>query len=612
VTVPAEEQPPLGAVLTELSSARVPWLAVALVRSARQDRALRARSDATVVDLADPHAPPVTVNPFEPEAGYPVQAHADRLAGLFEAAFGLPGPVAAAIRAGLRRAYEDCGWDALTGGAPPGARTAPAVPAFGQLARAALAAAEDLGYDRRMRAAVSGFVHARLEPLWTGPAGRFLEGGHPADVAALVRGNVLLLLGDLADDDGASLLVGALLARIAERLRLDDRREMARAGCSGSRNRRAPGWPEPPGPRLAVVLATGLVPETTDRPRAAGWFGRLFGDIRSAGAQVITEPPAGDRPRPAARRAGPAGSTDADPEPPPALADPEPRPDEATTAGPAAACTPVLRSRRSAACGVRCRGGRPCSGYELHAAGLLARDDEQAWLRLWVQTLLLAFLAGRPLPRVPAEVLSVWRALSPPRRECVLATILDRAVAVRAPALRRSYDPAGLTSVAAAVADRMLDEAAVPFRAGPVWVIPQLRWLHEFERLNPLGGAGIRLNDIAPPLDFGLAGLPDWPGIRVRDRLSALGRHPLSMASPRNRRLACLALLGEDGSAGLDADLATAVLGVHPAARLPHAARLMGAGAHGPGPGWLEVVLSWPDRLIRPAQDTDLRPVATG
>ena len=135
-------------------------------------------------------------------------------------------------------------------------------------------------------------------------------------------------------------------------------------------------------------------------------------------------------------------------------------------------------------------------------------------------------------------------------------------------------------------------------RAGPVWVIPQLRWLHELERLNPLGGTGIRPDDIAPPLDFGLAGLPDWPGIRVRDRLGALGRHPLSMASPRNRRLACLALLGEDGRAGLDADLAAAVLGVHPAARLTHAAQLM---AHGPGPGWLEVVLSWPDRFIRPA-----------
>jgi hypothetical protein len=576
------ERPPLGAVLTELSSARVPWLALA--------RDLRTRSDATVIDPADPRVPPVTVNPLEPEAGYPVRAHADRLAGLLAAAFGLPDPVAAAVRAGLQRAYADCGWDALTGGAPPGARTAPVVPVFGQLARAALAAAENLGYDRRMRAAVSGFVHARLEPLWTGPAGRFLEGGHPADVGALVRGNVLLLLEGVADDDGASFLAGALLTRIAERLRVDDRWTAARTRCPDGRNRRAPGWPEPPGPpgppgpRLAVVLATGLVPEATARPRAAGWFGRLLGDIRSAGAQVITEPP------------------DGDPEPPPGLADPEPRPGEA------AACAPVLRGRRSAACGARCRGGRPCSGYELHAAGLLARDDERAWLRLWAQTLLLAFLAGRPLPRVPAEVRSVWRALGPPRRECVLATVLDRAVTTRAAALRRCYDPAALTSVVAAVAGRMLDEAAVPFRAGPVWVIPQLRWLHEAERLNPLGGAGIRPDDIAPPLDFALAGLPDWPGIRVRDRLGALGRHPLAMASPRNRRLARLALLGEDGRAGLDADLATATLGVPPAARLWYAARLMGAGAHGPGPGWLEGVLSWPDRITRPAWDTDLRP----
>jgi hypothetical protein len=152
----------------------------------------------------------------------------------------------------------------------------------------------------------------------------------------------------------------------------------------------------------------------------------------------------------------------------------------------------------------------------------------------------------------------------------------------------------------------------VPFRAGPAWVIPQLRWLHELERLNPLGGAEIRLDDIAPPLDFGLAGLPDWPGIRIRDRLGALGRHTLSMASPGNQRLACLALLGEDGRAGLDADLAAATLGLHPASRLSYTARLMGIGAHGPEPGWLEVVLSWPDRIIQPAWDQVLRPTATG
>jgi hypothetical protein len=78
------------------------------------------------------------------------------------------------------------------------------------------------------------------------------------------------------------------------------------------------------------------------------------------------------------------------------------------------------------------------------------------------------------------------------------------------------------------------------------------------------------------------------------------------MGSPRNRRLARIALLGQYGRADLDADLAAAAPGIHPAARLPYAAHLMGAGAHGPGPGWLEVVLSWPDRIIRPAWDTVL------
>jgi hypothetical protein len=217
-------------------------------------------------------------------------------------------------------------------------------------------------------------------------------------------------------------------------------------------------------------------------------------------------------------------------------------------------------------------------------------------------------------------------------------------VTARAEALRPHYDPDGLMSVVAAVAARMLDQAGPvpfragpswapmpdhggavpfgsgpfgsgpfgsgpfgsgPFRAGPAWVVPQLRWLHEVERLDPLGGTEIRLDDVAPPLDFGLAGLPDWPGIRIRDRLAALGRHPLSMASPRNRRLARVALLGEDGRAGLDADLAGAALGIHPAGQLRYAARLMGAGTRGPEPGWLEVVLSWPDRVIRPAWEQD-------
>ncbi len=449
-----------GATLAGLGSARTPWLALALGGPATD--LAPAAGDVTVIDIADPQAVPVTVNPLEPGPGYPVQAHADRLAGLFEAAFGLAEPVGGALRAGLRRAYADGGWDMRTGAACPGAAGSPAVPSFRQLRLATLAAIGELGYGTSMRAAVRGFLAARLDALWTGPAGRFLEGGHPVDLARLLRGNVLVTSG---------------------------------------------------------------------------------------------------------------------------------------------AVSPLLSGRRSAACGERCR-RRPCDGYELNAAGLLAEDHGQAWLRLWVQTLVLAFLTGRPVPRVPVPLRAGWEALTPRGRECLLAIVVDTAVNARAAALRPCYDPRCLAAVIAAVAGRMLAAgAAVPVRAGPVWVIPQLRWLHEMERLHPLGRDRLRPDDIAPPLDFGLAGLPDWPGIRVADRLGGLRRHPLAMESQRNRTAASTALLGRDGSAALDADLATAGIGISPPLRLRHAARMMGAGGHGRQPGWLEVVLSWPHRIIRPGPD---------
>ena len=568
-------------MLAELSSARTPWLAIAMAGPASQNRLGPGAADATVIDIADPHAVPVTVNPLEPGPGYPVQAHADRVAGLFEAAYGLADPVAAAVRAGLRRTYSNCGWDSLTGSAAPGAVAPPIVPAFRQLRLAVLAAAEELGYSKNMRASVRGFLQTKLDALWAGPAGRFLEGGHPADIASLLHGNVLVTNGGVADDEAESFLAGVLLVRLAEQLRAGGARH-PRGSQACSETRGSPGLE---GGRLTVVIASagglpGYLPGAAARPRAAEWFGRLLADIRSSGVDVIVAPRAGG--------------------------------DRSGQTRPAPGALPVLLGRRSAACGELCR-RRPCNGYELRAAGLLADDDGQAWLRLWVQTLALAFLTGRPVPGVPVALRSGWQALSPRRRECLLATVIDAAVAARAPALRPWYDPRRLTSVIAAVAGKMLDATdPVPFRAGQVWVIPQLRWLHEMERVNPLGQGRIRFDDIAPPLDFGLAGLPDWPGIRVRDRLGGLRRHPLSSESERNRGLATIALLGDDGRAGLDADLATTGIGLSPLLRLREAAQKMGAGARGREPGWLEVVLSWPHRIIRPAWDSDVRRTATG
>jgi uncharacterized protein len=546
--------------------------------------------DPVVIDVTDLRAAPLTVNPFEPEPGCAIAAHAERLAALFEAAFRPPGPVRASIRLALRRVYTNCGWDLATGAALPGAAGPPGIPSIGELRRATITAAADLGCDVAMRAAVRAFLDVKLQSLWSGQAGRFLAGGHPADVAGLLRGNVIFMARDVADDESAAFLTGVLLTRLAEQLR--------------GRG------PHPQRP--AVVLA---VP--------SGRLRRVLDEIRASGADVIPAVHGSDVPaRTSEVPADDAGSVTL----PFLRAESAPLP---------------MLGRRSPGCGLQCR-QRPCSGYELHEAGLRAGMDGQVWLRLWVQTLVLAFLTGNPLPHVPQPLRNTRAGLDARGRECLLATVVDDAVTARARALRYSYDPKRLTAVVASAAAGLLAAAnpaattsanqathanqtphanqathagqaahanqagqtahaghanqahqatrpAPPLRAGHVWVIPQLRWLHEAERLDHAAQ-----DDIAPPLDFELGGLVDWPGIRAGDRLEGLRRHRLSMEREENRALAVTALLGAEPT--FDADLALAAIGQDKQQRLRYAARMLGTV-------WLEAVLSWPSRLIIPARE---------
>jgi hypothetical protein len=234
----------------------------------------------------------------------------------------------------------------------------------------------------------------------------------------------------------------------------------------------------------------------------------------------------------------------------------------------------------------------------MRAADLLATPGSpaDAWLRVWVETLVLAFLTGRGLPMVPGRLRHRWNEMCDRLRECLLATVIDRAVAARARALRASYDPAQLTASTARVALRALMYDAGPgTRLGPSWVIPQLRWLHELERICPAGTEPDPAQ-WAPPLDFDLPGLADLPGTRVGHRLRALRRHPLSMELAHNRMPAWTALLGEDDQVAFGQDLAVLGVGLPPTARLDHVATQMNVAP------WLAVVLSWPARFVAPAE----------
>ena len=213
-------------LLEQLAGARLPWLVIEPVKSeypAVAGRLAGLRGAAvpgpstavpgpgaavTVINPADPAAIPFSVNPLAPEPGYPVQAHIDMVRALFLAAFDADEPFPQIMSQALQRVYGECGWDVVTGGRVPGAAAGPVIPTLAQLQQAALAVIEEVGYGAQLQADVRGFVDVRLRSLRIGSAGRFFEGGHPGDVAALLDRNVVLAIEDVANDEDKAILVG--------------------------------------------------------------------------------------------------------------------------------------------------------------------------------------------------------------------------------------------------------------------------------------------------------------------------------------------------------------------------------------------------------------------
>jgi hypothetical protein len=638
-------------LLAGLARAGLPWLVIEPVKSEYPGMAGRLAGcgpagEVTVLNPADPGAIPLSVNPLAPEHGYPVQAHIDMVRALFLAAFDADEPFPQIIAQALQRVYEASGWDVVTGGRIAGAVAEPAVPTLAQLQRAALEVIGEVGYGRELQADVRGFVDVRLRSLRIGSAGRFFEGGHPADVAALLRRNVVLCLEDVANDEDKAFLMGTLIIRIVEHLRL-----AARAG-------------RPAGLRHVIVIEEAhrllrAQREGRASAHAVELFAAMLAEIRAYGeGLVIAEqipsklvsdvvkntalkvmhrlPAADDRDLVGAAMNLDDGQSRQVVSLPPGVAavfaDGMDRPIRIRVPfGGAAECprpgpVPPMLASRSAACGPRCTGERACTQREMRAAEVLAvpGSPADAWLRVWAQALLLAFLTNRDLPAVPSPLRSRWAELDGRLRECLLATVLDQAVAVRARVLRPSYDPAHLAATTARAARYAIDQATGRLgqyagrtlgqgagqssqgagpgtRPGPDWVIPQVRWLHEADRLCPPGGGPPDPARCAPPLDFDLPGLADWPGARVGHRLRALRRHPLSMDLAQNRLTAWTALLGEDDQRTFAQDLATLGVGLPPDVQLGHVAAPMRVTA------WLPTVLSWPARLVVPKPPDVLR-----
>ena len=210
----------------------IPWLVIEPAKAEYRLMASRLSGPAGVpgaevirIRPGEPDAVAAGLNPLEPAADtsgnrFPLQTHADLVRALFIAAFRSEEPFPQVLSAALTRAYEEAGWDLALGEPCTGE---PAYPTLTALQRAAERVVTEIGYSQRITDDVLGFIRVRLASLRLGTTGRFLEGGHPIDFGALLRKNVVLEIEDVGDDADKAFLMGTVLIRLAEHLRLAHR-----------------------------------------------------------------------------------------------------------------------------------------------------------------------------------------------------------------------------------------------------------------------------------------------------------------------------------------------------------------------------------------------------
>ena len=501
-------------LLEQAAGAGIPWLVIEPAK-AEYSAGMAARlPGAEVIRIRPGEAAQAAagINPLEPAAWadgtrFPLQTHADLVKSLFLAAFEADEPFPQVLNAALTRVYDEHGWD-LVLGEPKAPGVQPGYPSLGDLQAAADVVVRDAAYGPEVERNVRGFITVRLGSLRLGTPGRFFEGGHQLDFAGLLARNVVLEIEDVGDDQDKAFLIGAVLIRLTEHLRLRQRHEPC--GAAGLRHLtvleeahrllRDPG----PGQRGPAAKATELFAAMFAEVRAYGEGlvvaeqipSKLIPDVvKNTAVKIVHRLPAADDRQAVGATMNLTPAQDqyivtlapgeaavfADGADYPWLVR---MPDgtgretaPAATAGPVAIIAP-----RSASCGPDCQES-PCTLRQMRQAQRAAEADPR--ITVWAELAVLAHLTGWTMP-IPDDLFAGdLRAMDERRRDCALAHAADEAAAARAAVISARVSPGVLAAhVTAAMRQALGTGTWLCDEEEPQFLAPPYRWVLVLEALR--------------------------------------------------------------------------------------------------------------------------------
>ncbi|HEX8009061.1 MAG TPA: ATP-binding protein [Trebonia sp.] len=483
-------------ILEAATGRNIPWLVVEPAKAEYRLMANRLDNPEVVrIRPGEADAIAAGLNPLEPAVDssgnrFPLQTHADYVKALFIASFRSEEPFPQVLSAALTRVYEEAGWDLALG--EPRNDAGAEYPALTDLQRAAERVVDEIGYSQRVTDDVLGFIRVRLASLRQGTTGRFLEGGHQIDFGKLLRKNVVLELEDVGDDRDKAFLMGTVLIRLAEHLRLAHRAVgPARASRLGHltvveeahRLLRRPEGAEAAGTgaaAYAVEMFAGLLAEI--RAYGEGLViaeqipARLAPDVlKNTAVKIVHRLPAADdrdavgatmnvtAPQsrylvtlPPGRAAAFTDGMDF----PILVAISDGTEREVATAAATLDADSVV-TPRSVTCGADCA-ARPCTLRDMRAAQRVLEAHQ--WVRLWAELTVLAHLAGWLMPVPKPARLAELTALPSRLGDCAVSHAVDAAVAARGPLIASTVSPSALAAHACAAIRARADRG--------VWICP--------------------------------------------------------------------------------------------------------------------------------------------
>lgn len=497
-------------LLEEATRQGLPWLVIEPAKAEYRAMATRLAGLADVV-VVRPGAPtdvPVGLNPLEPAAGFPLQTHLDLVRASFLAAFQAEEPFPQVLTTALTRCYEELGWDLVLGRPDVDPETGevplrPRYPRLGDLERTAADVVDEIGYGREVRDNVRGFIRVRLSSLRSGTTGRFFDGRYPIDVAELLRRPVVIELEDVGDDRDKAFLIGTLLVRLTEHLRVhavdadrlrhltvieEAHRLLRRTGAGGAVDQ-------------AVEMFAGMLAEI--RAYGEGLViaeqipDKLIADvIKNTAVKIVHRLPARDdrdavgatmnlSPRQSeylvALRPGTAAVFTDGMDAPVLARMPDGTGRERRTPEPPASAALLATAVDPAA-------GPPASLEELVRARRLATADPR--LTLWAELTVVGHLVGHPQLPPGADLLRALQAHDRGHLRLCLAEAVDAAVANRSVMFARAIGPARLAAHVLAALLAGLDGAPPCPPDEPAWLAPAYRWVRVLRDLHLLAVTG--------------------------------------------------------------------------------------------------------------------------